>query len=154
VGREDSPEGPAEGQDPALYYLGQLGEETVRHAWGEGRTPEERRRIVSAALIFGRQFERRVRESPPSLEEQDRQRFLMDLMRGVIEEFSEREGVEMSEATAFLSDVPTRDRVLELNEVLEEHAADDSGRSLDDLLRRAVEDRRERAVWAQHWSSG
>jgi hypothetical protein len=136
-------------KDAARDYLAQLDEETMRRAWGD-RTPEERRRIVLAAMIFGREFEARSSEARP----EDAQRFLMSLMNAAIEEFAALEGVDRAEATSFLGDVTTRDHVLEFNEVLEAHAAGDTGKTLDGLLREAVESRQEKAIWARHWSSG
>jgi hypothetical protein len=149
----DNPRGQQE-VDPALAYLEMLDGETMSLAWGAGKTPEDRRRIVFAATIFGRQFEERMRESPPeSLEERDFQRFLMSMMSAVISEFAEHEGTDQASASAFLGEVSTRDYVLEFNEVLEEFA-DDPEKPLDEHLRTAVESRQERARWAQHWSSG
>jgi hypothetical protein len=137
--------------DGAPAILAGLDEETMARAWGE-RTPEERRRIVHAALIFGEQFDRLMVEAPPGNDEQERQRFLMSLMNAVAGEFARREGMEEGEAVAFLGDAQRRDWILELNEALD--AARDSGRPVDDLLREAVEARLERAIRANHWSSG
>lgn len=140
--------------DPALTYLQKLDEETMTRGWGPGKTPEDRRRIVAAALIFGRQFDERMRDTPPeSIEEKDFQRFLMALMNAVIREFAEREGMDSAEAGAFLSDVGTRDYVLEFNEVLEE-AAEDPEKSLNEHFKAAIEARQDRAVWSRHFSSG
>lgn len=139
---------PREGRekDPALAYLERLREETMSLAWGPYTTPEDQRRIVVAALIFGRQFEEHMKEHPlESLEEKDFQRFLMGLMNAVISEFAEREELDPAVATEFLSDVNTRDYILEFNEVLE-NSTDDPERSLDEHLRMAVESRRERAA--------
>ena len=123
-------------------------------AWGPDKTPEDRRRIVLAATIFGRQFEERMREHPPkSIEEKDLQRFLMGLMNAVISEFAEREGLDSTAASTFLGEVSTRDYVLEFNEVLEEFA-DSPEKSLDDHLKAMIENREDRATWARHWSSG
>ena len=152
MGRED-PGGNQE-EDPALVYLKGLDEETMSLAWGQDKTPEDRRRIILAALIFGRQFEERMRERPPeNLEEREFQRFLMGLMNGVISEFAERERIDQASAAAFLGNLSTRDYVLELNEVLEDFT-DDPERSLDEHLKAAVESREEHARWADHWSSG
>jgi len=152
VGAED-PRGKQEA-DPALAYLEELDEAIVNLAWGPDKTPEYRRRIVLAATIFGRQFEERMRERPPAnLEEKEFQRFLMSLMNAVISEFAEREGMDQTSAATFLGDVSTRDYVLELNEVLEEFA-NEPEKPLDEHLRTAVENRQERARWADHWSSG
>lgn len=123
-------------------------------AWGPDKTPEDRRRIVLAATIFGRQFEERMREHPPkSIEEKDLQRFLMGLMNAVISEFVEREGLDSTSASTFLGEVSTRDYVLEFNEVLEEFA-DNPEKSLDDHLKAMIETREDRATWARHWTSG
>ena len=131
--------------DPALAYLGELDDETTSAAWGTDKTPEDRRRIVLAAVIFGRQFEGRMREHPPdSLEEKDFQRFLMGLMNAVISDFAEREGLDAASASAILGEVSTRDYVLELNEVLEEFA-NNPETPLDEHLKTAVESRQVRA---------
>jgi len=152
VGTED-PRGNQEA-DPALAYLGELDDQTMILAWGPDKTPEDRRRIVLAATIFGRQFEERMREHPPkSIEEKDLQRFLMGLMNAVISEFAEREGLDSTAASTFLGEVSTRDYVLEFNEVLEEFA-DSPEKSLDDHLKAMIENREDRATWARHWSSG
>ena len=93
-------------------------------------------------------------ESPPeSLDERESQRFLMCLMNAVISEFAEREGLDPASAAAFLGDVGTRDYVLELNEALEEYAANPE-KPLNEHLRGAVESRQEKARWSRHWSSG
>ncbi|CAN5120856.1 hypothetical protein BH24ACT19_BH24ACT19_04600 [soil metagenome] len=140
--------------DPALAYLQRLDEETMTRAWGPGKTPEDRRRIVAAALIFGRQFDERMNKNPPeSNEEKDFQRFLMALMNAVIREFAEREGMDPASAGAFLSDINTRDYVLELNEVLEE-SAEDPEKPLNEHFKAAIEARQDRAVWSRHFSSG
>ena len=140
--------------DPALTYLEDLDDETMTLAWGPDRTSEDRRRIVLAAMIFGRQFEERMSVRPPEdFEEQEFQRFLMNLMNAVLSEFAEQEGLDDASAAAFLSDVKTRDYVLEFNEVLEEYTANPE-KSLNEHLRTAVESRQERAAWANHWSSG
>jgi hypothetical protein len=152
VGREE-PRNEKEA-DPALAYLRELDGETMVLAWGTDKTPEDRRRIVLAATIFGRQFEDRMRERPPeSLEEKDFQRFLMGLMNAVISEFAEREGLDAASASAILGEVSTRDYVLELNEVLEEFA-NNPETPLDEHLKTAVESRQDRAKWSHHWSSG
>ena len=140
--------------DPALAYLNQLREETMSRAWGEGLSPEDRRRIVVAATIFGRQLEERLAQRTSEVGEEELQRFLMALMDGVVEEFAEREGMDKGEAVTFLSEVSTRDYVLEFNEVLDAYAEDDSGRTLDEILQEVVDNRREKAIWARHWSSG
>ncbi len=137
----------------ALAYLDELDEETMRHAWGE-RSPEDRRRIVLAAIIFGRQFEEKMAENPPGPRQEEKQRFLMSLMNAAISEFAKYEGVDQSEASRFLSDVNTRDYVLEFNEVLDAYDEDDPELTLDDVFKRAIEARKEKAIRAQHWSSG
>ena len=152
MGRED----PGENQeaDPALAYLKELDEETMSLAWGPDKTPEDRRRILLAAKIFGRQFEERMHEGPPeNLEEREFQRFLMTLMNAVISEFAEREGIHQASAAAFLGDLSTRDYVLEFNEVLEEFA-NETEKPLNEHLKAAVENREAHARWADHWSSG
>ena len=115
-------------------------------AWGEDASAEDRRRIVLAAIVFGRQFEERAAERPPETDENGARRFLMDLMNRVVREFARQEGMEAGEAAEFLGEVGTRDRVLEFSEVLDAHA--ESGRPLDGLLREAVDLRRERAFRA------
>jgi hypothetical protein len=140
--------------DPALAYIQELDESTMSIAWGSDKTPEDRRRIVLAALIFGEQFEERMREHPPeNLEEREFQRFLMALMNAVISEFAEREGIDQASAATFLGDLYTRDYVLEFNEALEEFA-DKPEKSLNEHLKAAVENREIHARWADHWSSG
>lgn len=128
--------------DGAAAHLKELREETMRLAWGEA-SPEDRRRIVSAAIIFGRQFEEYASEQPASVAENEARRLLMDLMNRVVREFAEQEGISTDEAAGFLGEVGTRDRVLEFSEVIDAYV--ESGRPLDELLREAVEDRRERA---------
>src|SRR3712207_5344348 len=149
---DDYPAGGSPDRAPA--YLNQLREETMGRAWGEGVSPEDRRRIVVAATIFGSQLEERLAQRSPEAGGEELQRFLVALMDGVVEEFAEREGMDKSEAVTFLSEVSTRDYVFEFNEVLEAYAEDDSGRTLDEILREAVDSRREKAIWARHWSSG
>lgn len=147
---------PAEGRGDhrrALAHLEDLAEDTMRHAWGEGTSAEDRRRMVLAAIVFGRQFEERAEKDLP-VEEQDRQRFLMSLMNAVIGEFAVLEGMSRDAATAFLSDVTIRDYVLEFDEVLDAYRADDTGRNLDELFREAIDGRPRKARWADHWSSG
>jgi hypothetical protein len=136
----------AEDREQALAYLEDLREETMRLAWGEDASAEDRRRIVVAAMIFGRQFEERVTRRSPELGEDELQRLLMDLMNGVVAEFARGEGLDENEAARFLSEVGTRDHVLEFNEVLDAYAGGESGRTLDELLQDAVNSRRERAV--------
>ena len=139
---------------PGADYLGMLDEETMDLAWGPDRSPEDRRRIVDAAIIFGRMFDERMVEAPPaSLEEKDFQRFLMGLMNAVIAEFAEREGISEADSGAFLGDIRNRDHVLELNEVLEAFAQDPDT-PLKDHLRAAVEGRQDKAIWARHFRSG
>lgn len=140
--------------DPALACLAQLDEKTMTLAWGPNKTSEDRRRIVVAATIFGRQFEERMKECPPeSLEEKEFQSFLMSLLNAVISEFAEREDLDLTAATEFLGDIGTRDMVLEFNEVLEHFAAEPE-KSLDEHLQTAVQSRRERAIRSRHQSSG
>lgn len=131
--------------------LRELGEETMRLAWGDV-SGEYRRRVALAAVLFGRGFAEKAHELPRGAGEAEARRFLMALMNGVISAFAEEEGIGKEEATAFLGDVTTRDRVLELNEALEAREATD--RSLDGLLKEAVESRHDKAVWSGHWSSG
>ena len=111
--------------NPTAPYLERLEEETMRHAWGQ-RSSEERRRIVLAALIFGRQYEERARTLGPSPDEGEVQRLLMGLMSAVLQEFAEHEGLDQGEAGNLLGEVPTRDLILEFDEVLA--AAEDSTR--------------------------
>lgn len=115
-------------------------------AWGEEATAEDRRRIVLAAVVFGRQFEERAPERPAAADEAAARRFLMDLMNRVVREFARLEGMGVGEAAEFLGEVGTRDRVLEFSEVLD--AREESGGPLDGLLREAVDLRRERAFRA------
>ncbi|MEJ7840309.1 MAG: hypothetical protein WKF95_00970 [Rubrobacter sp.] len=131
----------------AAAYLGQLREDTMRRAWGEEASAEDRRRIVSAAVIFGRQFDESLEDRPGDLDEAAARRLLMDLMNRVVREFAAREGMETNEAAEFLGEVGTRDRVLEFSEVLDEHSG--SGRPLDELLWEAVDGRRDRAFRAR-----
>ncbi|HET7271431.1 MAG TPA: hypothetical protein VFI90_10145 [Rubrobacter sp.] len=53
-------------------------------------------------------------------------------------------GLDENEAANFLSEVDTRDHVLEFDEVLDAYKG--SGRALDELLQDAVDSRRERAA--------
>lgn len=147
-------EGDRAGEDPSLTYLRQLDDATMTLAWGPERSPEDRRRIVEAAVIFGQKFEERMAQNPPeSLEDRDFQRFLMGLMNAVISEFAEREGLDPAAAASFLGDAATRDYVLELSEALDRFA-EDPDKPLNEHLRAAVEDRRHKAIWSRHWSSG
>lgn len=134
----------AEDREQALTFLEELQEETMHLAWGEDASAEDRRRIVVAAMIFGRQFEDRVAERSADLGEVGLQRLLLDLMSGVVAEFARIEGLDENEATEFLSEVGTRDHVLEFDEVLDAYG--ESGRPLDELLQEAVNSRRDRAV--------
>ncbi len=131
----------------AAAYLGQLREDTMRRAWGEEASAEDRRRIVSAAIIFSRQFDESLEDRPGDLDEAGARRLLMDLMNRVVREFAAQEGMETGEAAEFLGEVGTRDRVLEFSEVLDERSG--SGRPLDELLREAVDGRRDRAFRAR-----
>ena len=117
-------------------------------AWGEDASVKDRRRIVLAAIIFGRQFEERAVEGPSGLGEAKLRRFLLGLMNGVVEEFARREGLDRDEAAEFLGEVGTRDHVLEFNEVLDTYEDEETGRTLNELLREAVESRREKATRA------
>ncbi len=137
----------ADTDDAAVAYLGQLREDTMRRAWGEEASAEDRRRIVSAAIIFSRQFDESLEDRPGDFDEAGARRLLMDLMNRVVREFAAREGIETDEAAEFLGEVGTRDRVLEFSEVLDEHSR--SGRPLDELLREAVDGRRDRAFRAR-----
>lgn len=142
-----NPSGPEKRvSERALGHLEGLREETMLLAWGESVSAEDRRRIVLAALIFGHQFEERTAwQDQTEIDEDELRRLLMSLMNGVVEEFARIEGLDRSEATAFLSEVDTRDHVLEFDEVLDAYAAAEAGRTLDELLREAVNGRRERA---------
>lgn len=139
--------------DSAPDYLSELGEDTLRRAWGEDKTSEYRRRVISAAIIFGRQLDARMSENPPKMDEAGLQRFLMALMNSAILEFARSENLDEGTAAEFLGDLETRDYVLEFNEILEEYQAG-PGQALDALLVEAVENRQEKAIWADHWSSG
>lgn len=91
-------------------------------------------------MIFGRQFEERVTRRSPEPGEGGLQLLLMDLMNGVAAEFARCERLVENEAAGFLSEVGTRDHVLDA------YAGGESGRTLDELLQDAVNSRRERAV--------
>ena len=117
-------------------------------SWGEDASFEDRRRIVLAATIFGRQFDERASEHFSGSGEAELRRFLMGLMNDVLEEFARREGLNGDEAAEFLGEVGTRDHVLEFNEVLDAYEGEETGRTLDELLREAVESRREKATRA------
>jgi hypothetical protein len=134
--------------DPAPGYLAELSEETMLLAWGEDASFEDRRRIVLAATIFVRQFDERASEHFSGSGEAELRRFLMGLMNDVVEEFARREGLDRDEAAEFLGEVGTRDHVLEFDEVLEAYEGEETGRTLDELLREAVESRREKATRA------
>jgi hypothetical protein len=71
----------------------------------------------------------------------------------VVSTFADHEGMDADEAASFLGDVERRDHILELNEALEDHSHDPDI-PLDALLRAAVAERREKAVWADHWRGG
>ncbi len=137
----------------AHVYLEELDEETMRLAWGE-ISEEDRLRLVLAAVVFGRRFESRVPGGSEPTREDEFQRLLMRLMNDVIEELSEIEGISKEEAADFLGDIAIRDKALELDEVIEAYENGASGKSLDPLLREAVDGRREKAVWSDHWISG
>ena len=135
-------------------YLGMLDEETMNLAWGSDRSPDDRRRIVDAAVIFGRMFDERMLASPPaSLEEKDFQRFLMGLMSAVITEFAVQEKISEDDSGAFLGDMRNRDHVLEFNEVLESFAQNPDT-PLNEHLKAAVEGRKDKAIWSRHFRSG
>lgn len=106
-----------------------------------------------AASIFGEQFDKLISTETPNADHQEAQRLLMDVINASIEEFARRENLEREEAAAFLSEVETRDLILEFNEVLEAHAAEPE-RTLDELLTEAVDSRLDKARWADHWTSG
>jgi (2Fe-2S) ferredoxin len=144
--------GESSDREQALSCLEELGEETMQAAWGAQRTAEERRRIVQAALILGRKLDERLAERGEELHPDEAQRFLMALINDTVKEFARQESLDPDDAANFLSDVGTRDLILEFNEVLE--ASRESGRPLDDQLRQIVEDRQDRAIWSDHWSSG
>ncbi len=131
----------------AAAYLEQLREDTMRRAWGEEASAEDRQRIVSAAIIFSRQFDESLEDRPGDLDEAGARRLLMDLMNRVVREFAAQEGMETGEAAEFLGEVGTRDRVLEFSEVLDEYSG--SGSPLDELLWEAVDGRRDRAFRAR-----
>ncbi len=142
----------------AFAYIEKLGEETMRLAW-EGVAETDRPRLVAAAIIFGRRFESRVPEGSEPSQEDALQKLLMRIMNDVIEELSDIEGTSKEEAAEFLGDVGVRDKVFEIDEVIFEYEGGneddgDSGESLDSLLREAVDGRREKAIWADHWRSG
>lgn len=143
---DDSP------RQKALEHLEKLDEETMRLAW-EGVSIENRPRLVAAAVVFGRRFESRVPEGSEPTKEDEVQKLLMRIMNDVIEEISEIEGMSEDEAAEFLGDVGTRDKIFEMDEVIEEYEGGAS-ESLDSLLRGAVAGRREKAVWADHFRSG
>src|SRR3712207_6598469 len=115
-------------------------------AWGEEASAEDRRRIVLAAVVFGRQFEERAGERPAAADEAGARRFLMDLMNHVVREFARLEGMGIGEAAEFLGEVGTRDRVLEFTEGLD--APEETGGLLGRLVPEAVDLRRERAFRA------
>jgi hypothetical protein len=149
------PPGPPDGdRDAVLGYLTGLREETMLLAWGEGVSAEDRRRIVLAATIFGRQFDERMTERPSGSDEDELQHFLMSLMNGVVEEFARREVLDRNEAAEFLGEMVTRDHVLEFNEVLDVYTGGESKLTLDELLREAVEGREERAIRAKQGDPG
>lgn len=84
----------AEDREQALAFLEEPQEETMRLAWGEYAFAEDRRRIVAAAMIFGRQFEERAAERSADLGEDVLQRLLLDLMSGGVAEFARIEGLD------------------------------------------------------------
>ena len=139
-------------REKALECLLQFSEGTMVSAWGPHRSRQERRWIVLAAVILGRKLEERLNECQDELSPDEAQRLLMSLINDTITEFARQEDLAHDEATEFLSYVGNRDLVLEFNETLE--AQQESGLDLDEQLRRMVEARRDRAIWADHWSSG
>ncbi len=150
MNREGPPKEP--GRDPALTHLDDLREETMRKAWGE-RGFEDRRKIVVAAMIFGEKFDEQLSAQPPGPDQQEAQRMLMGVINASIDEFSRREDLKREEAASFLSELETRDLVLEFNEVLEIRETE-TGKTLDELLSEAVNSRLDKARWADHWTSG
>lgn len=140
------------GNDPTLAHLDALREETMREAWGR-REFEDRRKIVAAAIIFGEQFDHQLSAQSPGSDQKDTQRMLMDVINASIDEFARKENLQREEAAEFLSEVETRDLVLEFNEVLEAREMDPE-RTLDELLSEAVGSRLHKARWADHWTSG
>lgn len=124
----------------------------MQSAW-QDREPEDRRRIVSAAIIFGEQFDRLLSEQPPGADQGSAQRMLMNVIDASITEFARRENLEKEEAANFLGDLETRDLILEFNEVLEAHETNPT-KTLDELLKEAVDSRLDKARWADHWTSG
>lgn len=139
-------------RDPAIECLDELREETRRRAWGD-RGREDRRRIIVAAMIFADQFDEQLSAQPPGADQGETQRMLMDVINAAIDEFARRENLQREEAAAFLSEVETRDLVLEFNEVLEARETNPE-RTLDELLGEAVDSRLDKARWADHWTSG
>ena len=104
-------------------------------------------------MIFGEQLDARLSTGPPGVTEKETQRILMDVINASIDEFSRREDLDKEAATAFLSEVEVRDLVLEFNEVLEARETEPQ-KTLDELLKLAVESRLDKARWADHWTSG
>lgn len=146
------PTGDEPNTDPALAHLNALREETMREAWG-GREFDDRRKIVVAAMIFGEQFEEQLSDGIPGTDQKEAQRMLMNVINASIDGFARRESLKKEEAADFLSDLGTRDLVLEFNEVLESRELDPN-KTLDELLKEAVDGRLDKARWADHWSSG
>ncbi|MGB3632921.1 MAG: hypothetical protein WA982_02660 [Rubrobacteraceae bacterium] len=139
-------------RDPALAHLDELREETMREAWGP-REHEVRRRIVVAAMIFGEQFDHQLSEESPNADHKGAQRLLMAVINASIDEFARREKLEIEDAAGFMSELETRDLVLEFNEVLEARE-NNPDKTLDELLKDAVDSRLDKARWADHWTSG
>ena len=77
----------------------------------------------------------------------------MGVIRTSIDEFARRENLEKEEAAGFLSEVGTRDLILEFNEVLEAQETNPD-KELDDLLQEAVDARLDKARRADPWTSG
>jgi hypothetical protein len=136
----------------ANKLLEKLTEETMTRAWDE-RTFRERQRIATAAVIFAQEFDSRAAELPESTGETEVQRFLMTLMSAVVDEFAQQEEISRDDATSFLSEVGTRDLVLEFNEVLGAWEQDPDS-SLDERLSKAVDARQDKSIWARHFRSG
>ena len=124
----------------------------MRRAWGD-RSFEERRRIVVAAMVFAEQFEKQLDEGAPGADQQEVQRMLMGVINASINEFARRENLEKEAAANFLSELETRDLILEFNEVLEAHGTDPD-KTLNELLKEAIDSRLDKARWADHWTSG
>ncbi|MGI8650723.1 MAG: hypothetical protein ACR2KW_10150 [Rubrobacter sp.] len=138
----------------AETYLSRLSEETMDRAWKE-LSQKGRRRIAVGAILFGQRLDETLAKGDPQLVyEQDVQRLLMKLMNDVISDFARIENLSTDEAGAFLSDVANRDRIFEFNEVIDAFEVGESDETLNELLEAAVGNRRDHALWADHWTSG